>query len=72
LKFYIDGFVLVASGYLASSGAAALPDLFKTFEETFCLLPSSVQAEWQRQFRDAWSARDEGSTLLLARLEELY
>jgi tetratricopeptide (TPR) repeat protein len=72
LEFYKNGFALIAQRYVGSSGAAAIPDLFRTFGETFRLLPPSVQAQWQGALREAWSAVDEGSTLLLARLEELY
>jgi hypothetical protein len=49
-----------------------VPGEFKTFAELFRNLPKEVQTEWRRTFRRAWSQLEDGSTLLLARLEELY
>jgi tetratricopeptide (TPR) repeat protein len=72
LENYVDGFRMLANKYVGSSGAAAVPGEFKTFAELFRNLPSGVQSEWRRTFRRAWSQLADGSTLLLARLEELY
>jgi tetratricopeptide (TPR) repeat protein len=72
LPKYVEGFALVAESYVGSSGAAAVPGEFKTFAELFRNLPKEVQTEWRRTFRRAWSQLEDGSTLLLARLEELY
>jgi tetratricopeptide (TPR) repeat protein len=72
LNNYIDGFKLIAAGYVGSSGAAALPGEFERFAGMFSLLPAEIQAEWQEQLRTGWSSMDEGSIPVLARLEELY
>lgn len=72
LENYKDGFKLMAQGYVGSSGAAALPDEFASFAKLFDQLPEEVQAEWQQELRREWSNLEEGSTLMLARLEELY
>lgn len=72
LDNYVNGFALLADAYVGSSGAAAVPGEFKTFGDLFRNLPKEVQAEWRRTFRRAWSRLADGSTLLLARLEELY
>jgi tetratricopeptide (TPR) repeat protein len=69
---YIDGFKLLAQGFVGSSGAAALPDEFARFAKLFEELPDDVQAEWQQTLRREWSNLEEGSTLVLARLEEIY
>jgi len=69
---YTEGFGLIAQGYVGSSGAAAISGEFETFEELFRKLSPEIRAKWQDEFRRAWSNLQEGSTLLLARLEELY
>jgi tetratricopeptide (TPR) repeat protein len=72
LENYKDGFKLIAQGYVGSSGAAALPGEFATFAKHLDQLPADVQADWQEELRREWSTLGEGSTLVLARLEELY
>jgi hypothetical protein len=72
LENYKDGFKLLAQGYVGSSGAAALPDEFARFAKLLDQLPEEVQEEWQQELRREWSNLEEGSTLILARLEELY
>jgi AAA ATPase domain len=72
LDNYKSGFANIAKRQVGSSGAASIPGEFKTFKGMFSLLPPSVRADWQAEFRSAWSDVEDGSTLLLARLEELY
>jgi hypothetical protein len=71
LEKYREGFALIARAYVGSSGASALPVMFDTFEELFTRLPDAVQIAWQNQLRRAWHGQQEGSTMLLARLEAL-
>lgn len=72
LKRYTDGFGLIAKGYMGSSGAAAIPDEFRSFRKLLHMLPAVVQDEWIQHFRREWQRLSSGSDLLLARLEELY
>jgi tetratricopeptide (TPR) repeat protein len=72
LERYKKGFTLIAQGYVGSSGASAVPGQFKIFGELFSRLPAATQAEWQNELRRAWEGLERGSTLLLARLEQLY
>jgi tetratricopeptide (TPR) repeat protein len=71
LRHYKEGFAQVAERYVGSSGAAAIPGEFRTFENLIWKLPEEIRMQWQAELRDAWSDQ-QGSTLLLARLEELY
>jgi tetratricopeptide (TPR) repeat protein len=72
LRHYKDGFAQIAQGYVGSSGAAAIAGEFKKFGKLIWQLPDEIRAQWQAEFRRAWGAKTTGSTLLLARLEELY
>jgi hypothetical protein len=74
LRNYRDGFVLVAREYVGSSGRSAIPTAFRSFGDVLRLLPSDVRAKWLDELRRAWLALapGQGSTMLLARLEELY
>ena len=72
LDHYKRGFVLIAQGYVGSSGSAAVAGEFTIFGELVWRLPPETRTEWQRELRRAWSQGQPGSTLLLARLEELY
>jgi AAA ATPase domain len=72
LENYKNGFAHIARRRVGSSGAAAIPAQFKAFERLFRNLPLHVQAEWQNRLKGAWSDLEHGSTLLLARLQELY
>src|ERR1700722_8457077 len=72
LRNYVDGFKLLAQGFVGSSGAAALPDEFGRFARFFGGLPEGGEADWQQALRREWSNLEEGSTLVLARLEEIY
>jgi tetratricopeptide (TPR) repeat protein len=72
LQHYKEGFAQIAQGYVGSSGAAAVAGEFKLFGELVWRLSPAVRAEWQDELRSAWSNLEHGSTVLLARLEELY
>jgi hypothetical protein len=72
LEDYKTGFVLLARGYMGSSGTAALAGQFEKFPELFKRLPPDVRAQWLEELRAAWSDNQESSTLLLPRLEHLY
>lgn len=72
LENYKKGFGLIALGYVGSSGASNIPSEFRKFKEHLALLTPEIRRGWYDQLRDAWSDLQEGSTLLLARLEELY
>jgi tetratricopeptide (TPR) repeat protein len=72
LQHYKEGFSQIAQGYVGSSGAAAISGEFETFGELVWQLSPETRAGWQEELRSAWSALENGSTLLLARLEELY
>jgi hypothetical protein len=72
LDYYKRGFALIAQGYVGSSGSAAVAGEFETFGELVWRLPPETRAEWQKELRRAWSQEQPGSTLLLARLEQLY
>jgi tetratricopeptide (TPR) repeat protein len=72
LQNYKDGFALIARAYVGSSGASAIAGEFDTFGKLFSQLSSDIRTEWQEELRGAWAALDNGSTLLLARLEELF
>jgi hypothetical protein len=66
------GFILIAQRFVGSSGASAGAEEFKEFADLIWGLPQHIRAEWQAEFQRAWSEEEYGSTLLLARLEELY
>jgi hypothetical protein len=72
LEHYKTGFANIAVRNVGSSGAAAIPAMFAAFKQVFLDLPDTVKADWLRELDASWSRNDEGSTLLLARLEELY
>ena len=69
---YSSGFPLIAKRLVGSSGAASISAEFRTFHELYKELPPAIRADWQARLRTAWSELQDGSTLLLARLEELY
>jgi tetratricopeptide (TPR) repeat protein len=68
LRHYSAGFRLVAEGYVASHGAAAIPAEFEKFKRLFQQLPQDIRERWESSLRRSWS----DSILLLARLSELY
>jgi tetratricopeptide (TPR) repeat protein len=72
LEDFKQGFILIAQRYVGSSGASAVPGEFRKLADLIWGLPPNIRAEWQAEFQRAWSAEEYGSTLLLARLEELY
>ena len=71
LEHYKTGFANIAVRNVGSSGAAAIPGQFAAFKQVFSGLPDTVQADWLRELHASWSRDGGGSTLLLARLEEL-
>lgn len=72
LASYTQGFALLAKGHVGSSGSSVIPEVFGRFSEMFGTLPASVRQVWLRHLRSAWTDVEYGSTVLLARLEELY
>jgi hypothetical protein len=72
LDHYKTGFANIAERNVGSSGAAAIPAQFAAFKQVFSGLPESVKADWLRELHASWGQDGAGSTLLLARLEELY
>ena len=71
LEHYKVGFPAIAGQSAASSGSALIPDRFENFGRLFRDLPADVQADWQTKLMAAWQRPDEGSTLLIAALQEL-
>jgi tetratricopeptide (TPR) repeat protein len=72
LEDFAQGFILLAQRYVGSSGASAVASEFRKLADLMWGLPLHVRAQWQAEFQRAWSREEYGSTLLLARLEELY
>lgn len=73
LEAYTQGFGLIAQGgHVGSSGTSVIPGEFETFGKLLAQLPPDIQATWREALRNAWRELEEGSTQLLARLEELY
>ncbi len=75
VRYYEEGFALVANADVGSSGALAIPAMFTAFRDHLDLLPSDVRNEWHDELRRAWSSlppEQASATMLLARLEELY
>ena len=66
------GFELLAREYRGSSGAASVADTFREFEASLSRLPADIRAEWTEQLRRDWLGPENGSILLLTRLEGLY
>jgi tetratricopeptide (TPR) repeat protein len=71
-ELYKRGFANIAKRNVGSSGASSISGQFKTFQPIFKALPRPVRLTWEREFRSSWRGLSEGSTLLLARLEDLY
>jgi hypothetical protein len=69
---YKTGFALMASTFVGSSSAFTLGQEFQRFKDLFGELPGEVRGSWITDFRHAWRTSGTGSTVLLARLEELY
>jgi len=72
LEHYKEGFVLIAQRHIGSSGAASITGEFKTLGGLMEKLPAETRQEWLAELRRAWIGKEPASTLLLARLEELY
>jgi hypothetical protein len=72
LEHYKVGFADIARRPVGSSGAASIPTQFRAFERNFRKLSPSIRATWQAKLHETWCRLDYGSTLLLARLQELY
>jgi tetratricopeptide (TPR) repeat protein len=72
LEDFKEGFILLAQRYVGSSGASAVASEFRKLADLIWGLPLNIRAQWQAEFQRAWSQEEYGSTLLLARLEELY
>jgi hypothetical protein len=72
LSRYADGFKLMAQGYVASSGATAIPQEFGKFNDMLRKLPNPIRNEWLEYLRREWSLSEKGSTVLLAELEEVF
>jgi tetratricopeptide (TPR) repeat protein len=72
LEDFKKGFILIAQRYVGSSGASAVGSEFRKLADLIWGLPLNIRAQWQAEFQRAWSQEEYGSTLLLARLEELY
>ena len=72
LEFFKVGFAEIAQQHVGSSGAAAIPGVFRKFATMMWGLPDPIQAQWLEELRRVWSGDSQGATLLLARLEELY
>jgi hypothetical protein len=73
LASYAQGFGLIAqAGVVGSSGTSVIPEAFSTFGELLRELPDHTQTKWLEELRRAWSGLGPGSTMMLARLEELY
>jgi hypothetical protein len=71
LEHFKIGFAKIAVRNVGSSGAAAIPAQFAAFKQVFSTLPDRVKVDWLRELHESWRQDDGGSTLLLARLEEL-
>jgi len=71
LDHYSIGFPAIAELSAASSGASKIPGEFENFERLFRVLTADVRADWQTKLMAAWQRPGEGSTLLLARLQDL-
>jgi tetratricopeptide (TPR) repeat protein len=74
LEHYKLGFTLMAQTFVGSSSAFTIGVEFERFKLLFDKLPEDVCTDWIREFRRAWRAlgSQTASTVLLARLEELY
>jgi len=72
LEEFKRGFLLIAESYVGPSGSSAGIDEFKRLTDVIWGLPQNIRAEWHAEFQRAWSDQGYRSTLLLARLEELY
>lgn len=68
---YKRGFPLITHGYVGSFGESVIPAEIRRFGDLIDRLPASTKAQWLAELRRSWSGEG-ASTLLLARLVELY
>jgi tetratricopeptide (TPR) repeat protein len=71
LENYRNGFPAIANRPVASAGVTMIQGEFENFERFFWQLRRPVRADWQTKLTAAWRDSGQGSTLLLARLQEL-
>jgi tetratricopeptide (TPR) repeat protein len=71
LQHYIVGFPAIAERSYASSGIALIPSEFENFQRLFRKLSPEQQADWQTRLVAAWQESNDGSPILLTRLQEL-
>ena len=71
MENYRLGFSLMAETFVGSSSADTIGIEFREFRELFRKLPDQMRAEWLTEFRREWR-KSKASTVLLARLVELY
>lgn len=71
LDNYKRGFPLITHGYVGSFGESVIPAEIRRFGDLISRLPTSTRAQWLAELRRSWSGEG-ASTLLLARLVELY
>jgi tetratricopeptide (TPR) repeat protein len=69
---YAEGFRLLAQGQFGSSGAALIPSRFSHFSSLFASLPEDEKRKRLRELLRLWRNIGDGSTILLACVEQLY
>jgi len=72
IRDYTEGFRLLAQGQFGSSGASSIPPRFDNFSSMFASLPADVRRRWLGELYRSWRTIGDGSTALLACLEQLY
>jgi tetratricopeptide (TPR) repeat protein len=74
IQHYSTGFLGLADRRIGSHGSSAIAEEFSQFHDLFGRLQPDIQARWYDRLRHDWSPETLGfrSTLLLARLEQLY
>ena len=70
VELFASGLLELATDRVASHGSVLVGQEFQKFHKVFEKLPQDVQRRWYQHLEASWSSRR--STLLLARLEELY
>jgi tetratricopeptide (TPR) repeat protein len=71
LQCYKEGFAQLGQGSIGFSGGSAVPDNFHILAELLSLLSPDIRAKWLGELQRCWSGMEDGSDLLLARLDEL-
>jgi hypothetical protein len=72
MRGYAKGFRLLAQGQFGSSGASSIPPRFAHFSSMFASLPAGEKLRWLDELYRSWRNIGDGSTALLACLEQLY